>query len=346
MDQVAFILEGHTVYWRFIIIALAAFAAVLLAVALQLRQKKDSLALFVALPFAVLLSLFFARLIHWCCRFARYESLEAAILRPQGGYALVGAFVGTLLAFLLVRALRLTRDLPGLLDSAAPAAALGIALGRLGDLFTTADRGWFLISSAAWQRLPFASAVVNPATGVIERRFATFFVQSIWAWVIFLILMVEVLWPRKHKAARSGRVFILFMTLYCLGQIVLDSTRYDALYLPGNSTVRLVQTLCAAVLVLLMVTRSVLSMSQGGLRFWHPLSWVMALGSLGGVAYMEYYVQRHGSKALMAYAIMVGCLALFFAASRVAGIAGRVPEPPAENLKQDDQAEDRAPALV
>ena len=251
MDQLAFILGGHAVYWRFFIIALAALAAVLLAVTLQLRQKKDSLALFVALPFAVVLSLIFARLIHWCCHVSDYESLQAAILRPQGGYALLGAFAGTLLAFLLVRALRLTRDLPALLDTAAPAAALGIALGRLGDLFTAADRGKLLITDAARQRLPFATAVVNTDSGMVEWRFATFFAQSLWAWIILLVTLVVMFRPKKAKPLRSGSIFALFMALYCLGQLVLDGTRYDALYLPGIGFASLVQILCAAVLLLL-----------------------------------------------------------------------------------------------
>ena len=226
MDKVALIFDGGYIYWRSVVIALAVLAAVLMAVALRLRQGKELTALFIALPFAIVFSLFFARLIHWYCRFEGYESLRAALTGPEGGYSLIGAFAGTLLAFALVRLLGLTRDLPSLLDSAAPAAALGIALGRLGDLFSTADRGKMLIAGEAYHRLPFASPVTNPVSGAVEWRFGSFFIQSLWAGVIFLILMAVTLWPKKDREKHAaGGIFLLFMILYCLGQILLDSTR-------------------------------------------------------------------------------------------------------------------------
>lgn len=327
MDKVAFIFDGRYIYWRFVIIALATFAGVLMAIALRLRQKKEVTSLLAAMPAAILLSLLFARMIHWYCRFEGYESFKAALTRSQGGYALIGAFAGAMLAFLLIRLLRLTRDLPALLDCASPGAALGIALGRLGDLFCTADRGKFLIDSQLWHRLPFASAVINPTSGMTEWRFATFFAQSIWAFVIFLVLTVIVLWNRRREDERSGSVFILFMSLYCSGQILFDSTRYDALYLRSNGFVSLVQILCTTVLVLILVLRSCGSIKKAGFRFWHPVVWAVALGSLGGTGYMEYYVQRHGNEAVKAYSIMALCLVVFFAASRAAGMTlGRRPK--------------------
>lgn len=326
MEKVAFIVDGRYIYWRLVIIALAVFAAVLMAIALCLRQKKEITALLTATPAAIILSLLFARMIHWYCRFEGYDSFTAALTRSRGGYALIGAFLGTLLALLLVRALRIATDLPALLDCAAPGAALGIALGRLGDLFTTADRGKFLISSEAWQHLPFASAVTNPTSGITEWRFATFFAQSIWACAVFVVLMVIVLWPRGRTEEQSGGVFILFMSLYCLGQILFDSTRYDALYLRSNGFVSLVQILCTAVLVFILAQRSFISIKRIGFGFWHPILWVVALGALGGAGYMEYYVQRHGNEAVKAYFIMALCLAVFFVASRVVGIAPHRPK--------------------
>ena len=326
MEKVAFILDGRYIYWRLVIIAFAAFAAVLMTMALCLRQKKEITALLAAMPAAVILSLLFSRMIHWYCRFEGYDSFTAALTRPQGGYTLIGAFLGTFLAFILVCVLGLAKNLPALLDCAAPGAALGIALGRLGDLFTAADRGKFLISSEAWHHLPFASAVTNPTSGITEWRFATFFAQSIWAFVVFVVLMVIVLWPHKGTDEQSGSVFILFMSLYCLGQVLFDSTRYDALYLRSNGFVSLVQILCTVVLVFILVQRSFISIKRTGFRFWHPILWAVALGSLGGAGYMEYYVQRHGNEAMKAYFIMALCLAVFFVVSRIVGVAPHRPK--------------------
>ena len=317
MDKVAFIIHGRYIYWPSVILALAVLAAVLMALSLTLRQKQPLAALCAALPLAIVFSLFFARLIHWYCRFEGYESLAAALTRWAGGFSLIGVFVGTLLAFLLVRLLGLTKNLPALLDCAAPAAALGIAVGRLGDLFTAADRGKLLIADAAYQRLPFASPVTNSVSGAVEWRFAGFFVQSLWAWVIFLLLMVCILRPKKEgEQPAHGSVFLLFMSLYCLGQILLDSTRYDALFLRSNGFVSLEQILCCAVLAAILTLRSVRAIRSRGFSRLLPAAWLAALGALGGAGYMEYYVQRHGNEALLAYAVMAACLAAHFFASR------------------------------
>ncbi len=217
-----------------------------------------------------------------------------------------------LLAFLLVRLLRLTRDLPSLLDCAAPAAALGIALGRLGDLFTASDRGKIIFDDPAMQRLPFASAVVNSTSGATEWRFATFAFQSIWCALLCVVFLAAALDCRRRPLQRErwgrGNVFALFMALYASGQVVLDSTRYDALFLRSNGFVSLEQIVCGVVIAAVIVLYSVRSIKLRRFRFWHPLCWVLALAGLGLAGYMEYYVQRHGDAYRLAYGLM--CLGL------------------------------------
>ena len=348
MDKVMMIYGGEYYYWKPVVLAIAVAAAALLAIGVRIWRGEKMLPLMAALPLAVVFSIFFARLIHWYCRFESYASLAAALsVLRGGGYSLIGVFVGSLLAFLIVRALQLTKDLPSLLDCAAPAAALGIAIGRLGDLFTSADRGKILVENAAMQRLPFASAVVNGTSGATEWRFATFAFQSIFCALLCVIFLAAALdhrrRPLKHERWGHGNVFALFMELYCSGQVVLDSTRYDALFLRSNGFVSLEQIICGVVIAAVLALYSVRSIKVRRFRFWHPVCWLLALAGLGLAGYMEYYVQRHGDAYLFAYSLMCAGLLLTFAVAFFLFRTGMVREDSAAGEGAPSEDGDAAP---
>ena len=111
---------------------------------------------------------------------------------------------------------------------------------------------------------------------------------------------------------RSGNGFPMFLCVYCLSQILLDSTRYDALFLRSNGFVSLEQILCCTVLTVLLVILSVRSIRVGGMRWIYPLSWILFLVGFGLVGYMEYYVQRHGETFALSYSLMALGLAVVF----------------------------------
>ena len=321
-DKIAFLAEGQLIYWRSIIIAFAALTALLGAVALRLWQKKSLIDLLIALPVAIIFSVMCARFIDWYCRFESYESLGAAMkILTGGGYSLMGVFLGTILACCLVRLLRVTDDLPALLDCLSPAAALGIAVGRFSELFSAADRGKILVETPSLQRLPIGSAVTNTISGAVEWRFATFCFQAVWCALLFLILAVYWAVVRRRK---SGDVFLLFMLLYCLGQILLDSTRYDALFLRSNGFVSLEQIVCAVTVAAIIVLWSVKSIRAGGFRnFLVPL-WLLSLLGLGLAGGAEWFVQRKIDQYPLAYSAMaLGLFMVFTAAVLLKRAAGR-----------------------
>ena len=323
MEKVAFIFQGHMVFWRQLFFLLGALTGVVSALAVALGRRRRKMAgVLLALPLAMIFSLYAARLIHWYCRPESYESLSAALLRPQSGeFSLTGLFVGVFLAVLLVRLLRLTDDAGAMLDVFAPAMALGIAVGKIGNYFSAADYGKILVADAALRRLPFAAAVINPSSGAVEWRFATFCAQGLWAAFLCLLLLLRAALPKRRIPAReswrSGEDFLLFLSLYCLGQILFDSTRYDALFLRSNGFVSLEQILCCAVSVAITALYAVRAVQHRGLRPVDPLCWLLSLGGMGLVGYMEYYVQRHGDAYIFAYGLMSCGLLLYFAAQRV-----------------------------
>lgn len=308
MEQIAFISGNSVFYWNSVVLALAAGAASCIFLAFYLPGGRPGAAA-AAVPGALVLSLFFGRLLHWYFRPDSYPGFWSAITDyTSGGYALMGCFVGCAAAAGLVRLLRLEPFAPSMLDAMSLGGCAGIAVGRLACFFSAADRGQLMPFTA----LPLAYPVNNVVTGAPEYRLATFVLQAMAAALIFAALAVFFLLGKKR---RTGDVTLLFLLLYGLTQAVLDSTRYDSLYLRSNGFVSAVQLLSAAALVGVSALFSARMIKGRGMRRRYVPLWIGMLALLGGAGYMEYFVQRHGDRALFSYAIMTACLGIFTALS-------------------------------
>ena len=183
----------------------------------------------------------------------------------------------------------------------AVSGALGIACGRLASAFNISDRGMVLPETVGF---PWAGAVLNPVSGALEHRLSTFLLQSMAAGVIFLILLIS----EGKKEKKAGDSCLLFLLLYGASQVVLDSTRYDALHLRSNGFIRAVQILGALAVAVSVLIFAVRLVRAGGWKKWHILLWGVQAGAFGLAGYMEYYVQRHGNEAAMAYSVMSAAL--------------------------------------
>lgn len=304
MEQIAWIVGHIYIYWSAVVKLLAAAAGIFGFLALYLEDGKKPLASVLAVPMAVGLSLALGRLAHWYFRPDSYESFSAAMnLLSPGGFALMGAFAGCFLTALLLHVMKLTEDLPKLLDCMSLAGCLSIALGRLSSFFNTTDRGLLLKSQWA---LPFADTIINPISGQGECRLATFLLQAVVAAVIFAGLLA---FYRKGKHRHSGDVCLLFLLLHGSAQVVLDSTRYDSLSFRSNGFVSVVQVLGACAIVLAVVFFSIRLVRAGGFRKQDLALWLLQAVCLGLAGYMEYHVQRHGEEAALAYSTMSLALA-------------------------------------
>lgn len=308
MEQIAFISGDTFIYWSSIILTIAVFSAMAVFVAMYLAKNGSVIAISLTIPLAAAASAFLARLIHWYCRADSYASLHAAITDYSwGGWALMGVFAGCILTACLLRLVRVVKNLPDMLDSMAIAGGVGIAVGRLASFYNTADRG-VIVSDALG--LPFAYRVTNAVSGVVENRLATFVLQSIVTAVITAALLIWLLvCCIRKKKPRSGDTCLLFLAAYGASQVVLDSTRYDSLFMRSNGFISIVQILGAVAMVTAMVIFSVRMVKARGMKGWYAAFWAGFLALFGGAGYMEYYVQRHGNEALFAYSVMSACLA-------------------------------------
>ena len=320
MQQAALILEDRFLYWNSIILMLAVCCAILAFLGLSVRKKEQWMASVAAVPLSLLLSILLARAVHWYCRPQSYESFSAAVTDfSRGGYALIGTFGGCILAAVLLKMLGLCRDLPGMLDRMAIGGSLGIAVGRPAALLTTADRGMILSDTVPF---PWASQILNGVSGKPELRLSVFMLQSLAAGLLFVGLLIFYLSKEKCGKGKSGEVSLLFLLLYGASQAVMDSMRYDSIYFRSNGFVSVVQIFSILSVLLVMGIYGWKLYRQIGGRAW--IFSLFPLPFLGLAAYMEYYVQRHGSQAVSAYTVMslsmtLAILTIFFMRAKTAG---------------------------
>lgn len=301
MDKIAVWVGSNCIYWSSIVTTLAALTAACFFLSLYIKKETAYGAGFLAVPVSMVLSVLFARLIHWYCRADSYAGFTAAMTDlPTGDFALLGVFAGCALTAALLRLVRLHRNLPRMLDCMSVAGAAGIALGRLASFFNANDRGTIMDKL---KFLPFAYPVTNSVSGAVEYRFATFLFQAAVALGIFLWL-----YRYYRKNRRDGDVTLRFLLVYGASQVVLDSTRYDKLFFRSNGFVSMVQVLGALGLALAIGVYATRMVKKRGFRFWYLFMWLAVLACIGGAGFMEYYVQRHGNLALLSYSVMSLCL--------------------------------------
>ncbi|MDO4982418.1 MAG: hypothetical protein Q4E35_02555 [Eubacteriales bacterium] len=300
-----FISAGTTViYYSGVIIALAVAACFAISISLYTSYAGNGRAMWLLLPIAVVLSLFFCRLIHWYCHAEQYKSIFGALLNYSGGgYVLPGAVFGTWLAAVIVEKLGFTDNAPRLLDAVAPGGALCVALIRLSALFNGSCRSKIAVENPLLQRLPFASQGSDGSY-----RFATFFVQFIIMLAVFLALYRFCCrsrsQPMKGDIGEDGHVARMFLLLHSAVELIMDSLRNDSSYMHFNGFVSIVQMIAALSILGLVIYYSVWSIRINGRRPLHFICWIVWFASLAGVGLSEYFVQRHGDWYIRCYAIM------------------------------------------
>ena len=305
MNPIAAIIGGQTIYWNAVVIVLGVAVCFFMTMSLFTAHGGRPAAVLLLLALAVLLSLPLARFIHWYCNSGKYPGFWKAMTDyGRGGYCLAGVVLGTGLAGLIVRKLGFTQNLPRLYDCLAPGAALGIAMIRLSEIFTDADRANASVTDPRFQRLPFSSWV----DGFGEWHVATFFFQFVMMLVIFVLLMRFFVkrrrWPMKNGLPRDGHVALMFLCWLSALDLMADSSRIDASRLRLNGFVSMVQIVSAVTLLLVLVIYSRRSIRVNGLRPSLWIWWIVFFLGAGLTGFLEWLVNRHLSWHLFCYFLM------------------------------------------
>lgn len=157
-----------------------------------------------------------------------------------GGLAIYGGIIGGVIAIVLFCAFK--RDFKliiKLFDIIVPALILGQAIGRWGNFFNQEAYG-YLVTNPKWQWFPFA-VKIETISGY-EWHLATFFYESMWNLIGFVLLMI--IFKRNNQ---PGTMTGFYLAYYGLGRIGIEGLRTDSLYL---GALRVSQWLSAILIVI------------------------------------------------------------------------------------------------
>lgn len=174
-----------------------------------------------AVPFGIVGARIYHVVTDWQLYFAAGGSgITGALKLWQGGLGIWGAVAGGAIGA-WIAARRQGLLLPPIGDALAPALAVAQAIGRWGNYFNQelfgrpTDVPWALEISVANRPVDFAQfATFHP----------TFLYESLWCLLVALLV-----WQADRRFRMGhGRVFALYVALYCLGRVFIESVRIDS----------------------------------------------------------------------------------------------------------------------
>lgn len=173
-----------------------------------------------AVPFGIIGGRIYHVLSDWQIYFGPDgRGLAAALRIWDGGLGIWGAVAfGALGAWIGAR--RAGVPLPPIGDAVAPGIAVAQAIGRLGNWFNQELFG-------APTDLPWGLeiAVENRPDGYLDSAtfHPTFLYESLWLVGLALVLV----WADRRFTMGHGRVFALYVALYCSGRVWIEALRID-----------------------------------------------------------------------------------------------------------------------
>lgn len=251
MPSQGFFIGPVFIYYYGIILMLGAVAAAFLAERETRRRGLDSELVWDALIYLLIAGIIGARIWHILTpppsmveqgittKYYLTHPLDALWIR-KGGLGIPGAVIGGVLAlYWFCRRRKL--NFAEWTDIAAPALALGQAIGRWGN-FTNQEL------YGAPTSLPWGIKISFPTGYPPETRFHPLFLyESLWN----LANMFLLLWLGRRFAGRlkTGDLFLVYLVTYPTGRFLLEFLRLDASQVFGiniNQTIMLVIALLAA----------------------------------------------------------------------------------------------------
>jgi phosphatidylglycerol---prolipoprotein diacylglyceryl transferase len=195
------------------------------------RRGYDGTLALGSLFFVVPLGVLGGRLYHVATEYHRYtrNPFPKVLETYDGGLGIYGALAGGFLGLLLFSWYRGINALT-FADAAAPGIALGQAIGRWGNYFNQelfgqpSDLPWAIRIAPLRRPTEYADATsFHP----------TFLYEALWDVLVCLV----VLWVARRFSERlkAGDVFTVYVFLYSVGRLLVETLRVDQAFMIGDS---------------------------------------------------------------------------------------------------------------
>lgn len=238
LNKTAFTVFGRDIVWYGVIITCGILLALLYVC---YRAKKDEgIKVDDVFDYAIYLVFFGvigARLYYVIMEFDSYkgesfgQTLMNIIAIWEGGLAIYGGIIAGAIALICVslyKKIKVTKAF----DMIAPAVMLGQLIGRWGNFFNAEAHG-------GETTLPWRMGIRAPEEATATYYHPTFFYESLWNLIGFILINIF-----YRKKRYDGQVFVMYITWYGFGRMLIEGLRTDSLYIGEFRVSQVVAFLC------------------------------------------------------------------------------------------------------
>ena len=199
--------------------------------------------------FTVIFGIIGARAYYVLTSLDEYDSFKEAIAIWNGGIAIYGAIIaGGITVYAVCR----YKKIPFLkmFDATAPAVMIGQILGRWGNFFNGEAYGTQVLEDSPLYFIRMGLLPNMESYTQMHYFHPTFLYESLWNFVGFLI--IHFLYKKKKF---DGQVFLMYITWYGFGRMLIEGLRTDSLYVGVFRISQVIGFLCFVTGAVLLITQ-------------------------------------------------------------------------------------------
>ena len=249
MNRVAFNIFGFNVYYYSLCILLGVIIAYILITREGKKQGLPKEFISDLIFYTLIIGILGARVYYCVFNLDYYLANPSEILKIyNGGLAIHGGVIAGLI-FVYFYTKKKNISFIKILDIVAPAVIIAQSFGRWGNFFNQEAHGG-ITTYQNLKNMHIPEFIINGMHIEGKYYYPTFFFESIWCLIGFIILMIA----RKNKNLRKGFQIGFYFIWYGIGRFFIEALRTDSLMFFGLKIAQIVSLIGIIIGIIIIVT--------------------------------------------------------------------------------------------
>lgn len=249
MNRVAFNIFGFNVYYYSLCILLGVIVAYILITREGKKQGLPKEFISDLIFYTLIIGILGARVYYCVFNLDYYLANSSEILKIyNGGLAIHGGVIAGLI-FVYFYTKKKNVSFIKILDIVAPAVIIAQSFGRWGNFFNQEAHGG-ITTYQNLKNMHIPEFIINGMHIEGKYYYPTFFFESIWCLIGFIILMIA----RRNKNLRKGFQIGFYFIWYGIGRFFIEAFRTDSLMFFGLKIAQIVSLIGIIIGIIIIVT--------------------------------------------------------------------------------------------
>lgn len=249
MNRVAFNIFGFNVYYYSLCILLGVVVAYILITREEKKQGLPKEFISDLIFYTLIIGILGARVYYCVFNLDYYLANPSEILKIyNGGLAIHGGVIAGLI-FVYFYTKKKNVSFIKILDIVAPAVIIAQSFGRWGNFFNQEAHGG-ITTYQNLKNMHIPEFIINGMHIEGKYYYPTFFFESIWCLIGFIILMIA----RKNKNLRKGFQIGFYFIWYGIGRFFIEALRTDSLMFFNLKIAQIVSLIGIIIGIIIIVT--------------------------------------------------------------------------------------------